>query len=88
MANPPTDWRHALGGELTAAQHLAEFALVRRATDQQLVDWLRDRAMDRARQELERWQELTREEWLRLAEQLADEAAAEVQRKGSPASWW
>ncbi len=87
MANPPSDWRNALGGELTAAQHLAEFAKVRAATGQQLAEWVRARAVDRARQEVERWQELTADEWRRLAEELADEAAAEVQRRQGPMSW-
>jgi hypothetical protein len=76
----PSDWREALGGELTAAQVVAEYSKVQAAVHVDLVDWLRSRSLDRKRQELQAWHRLDSLDWVRLAEQLADEAAQERQR--------
>lgn len=58
----------------------AEFAVVRGALGVGLVDWLRDRAIDLAREDLDKWQTLDTDTWRELAERLADEAAQERQR--------
>ena len=74
----PSNWREALGGELTAAQVMAEYSKVRAAVPVDLVDWLRSRSLDRMREELQAWNDSR--DWVRMAEQLADEAALERQR--------
>jgi len=80
MASLPSNWREALGGELTAAQVMAEYSKLRAAVPVDLVDWLRGRSLDRKREELRTWQQLDSLDWATLAEQLADEAALELQR--------
>jgi len=78
---PPSNWREALGGELSAAQRLAEFIKIRQ--DQPtttLLNWFKASTLDRANGARETWNSLPQTTWQTLAEQLADEAAAERQR--------
>lgn len=82
MASLPSNWREALGGELTAAQVMAEYSKLRAAVPVDLVDWMRSRSLDRRREELRTWQQLDSRDWARLAEQLADDAALELQHRG------
>jgi len=86
---PPTEptWRAALCDcppDLTAREIMAGYALLRRAIPVDLVDWFRGSVLDmrRARgMESETWSRLPVAEWARLAGELADEAAAEVQSR-------
>ena len=81
MASLPSNWREALGGELSAAQRLAEYAKIRQAQPTTtLLDWFKASALDRRNGERDTWNSLPPTIWQTLAEQLADEAAAERQR--------
>lgn len=77
----PSSWRDALGHELSAAQLMAEYAKLRAAKAVDLVDWVRSRTLDRLKQEYQAWSTLPVQDWQTIAEQLASEAATEVQRR-------
>lgn len=77
----PSSWREALGHELSAAQLMAEYAKLRAAKPIDFVDWVRGRTLDRLKQEHQTWSTLPAQDWRTIAEQLANEAATEVQRR-------
>lgn len=85
---PPTDrptWRAALCDcppDLTASEIMAGYLLLRRVIPVDMVDWFRSACLDMRRAtglECETWSGLSAAEWARLASNLADEAAAELQ---------